>query len=149
MSEKEIEGLLATGSIRRVVRDHHTARMELEAAHQHIRAAEMIQEIDPTLAFTALYDAMRKSITAHMRSSGFRVGSGQGAHAKTVAYARAALDRLDVAETLEEFDALRLLRNQSEYDALFIDPSETAQAHKHAVLLIKAVEDDLEGQPTS
>ena len=143
MSEEEIKELLAKGSIRQVARDHHTAGLELEAAHQHIRAAEMIQETDPTLAFTAFYDAMRKSISAHMRSSGYRVGKGPGAHAKTVAYARAALDQHDIAETLEEFDALRLLRNQGEYEALFIDPNETAQARKHSLLLIEAVEDDL------
>lgn len=148
MSEEEIKELLATGSIRRVPRDHHTALQELEAARQHVRAAEMIQEIDPTLAFTAFYDAMRKSITAHMRSNGYRVGRGPGAHAKTVAYARAALDQLDIEETLEEFDALRLLRNQGEYEALFIDPNETKQAREHAGLLVTAVANDLEGSAT-
>jgi hypothetical protein len=35
----------------------------------------------PTLAFTALYDAIRKAIAAHMRSRGYRVTRGAGAHA--------------------------------------------------------------------
>jgi hypothetical protein len=86
---------------------------------------------------------MRKTITAHMRWHGYRVSKGPGGHAKTVAYANAALDHLDIQETLNEFDALRLLRNQSEYDALFIDPKETAEASKHARLLLEAVERDL------
>ena len=45
---------------------------------------------DSTLAFTALYDAIRKAISAHMRAHGYRVGRGPGAHAKTGEYAQAA-----------------------------------------------------------
>lgn len=48
-----------------------------------IRSIKKIMADDSTLAFTALCDAMRKAIAAHMRSRGYRVTRGAGAHAKT------------------------------------------------------------------
>ena len=98
---------------------------------------------DSTLAFTALYDAMRKAIAAHMRSRGYRVTRGAGAHAKTGEYALVALDHLDIAAHLDEFGALRDLRNQSEYEALHVDVAEVHEALEHARAIVEAIADDL------
>ena len=65
-------------------------------ARRHIASADMIMADDSTLAFTALYDAIRKAIAAHMRLRGYRMTRGPGAHAKTGEYALAALDHLDI-----------------------------------------------------
>src|SRR5437016_3508191 len=118
MTEADVQRLLAEKKIRAVTPDPETARAELDVARRHIVSAEKIMADDSTLAFIALYDAMRKAITAHMRSRGYRVTRGLGAHAKTGEYALAALDHLDIGLHLDEFDALRDLRNQSEYEAL-------------------------------
>ncbi|MEP7224953.1 MAG: hypothetical protein ABI783_08345, partial [Actinomycetota bacterium] len=105
MTEADVQRLLASEKIRRVAPDPEMARAELDVARRHIASAEKIMADDPTLAFTALYDAMRKAIAAHMRSRGYRVTRGPGAYAKTGGYARAALDHLDIGSHLDEFDA--------------------------------------------
>lgn len=93
MTEADLQRLLADRAVMRVRPDPETARQEIATARRHIAAAREIADLDPTLAFTGLYDAMRKAIQAHMRASGYRVTKGPGAHRKTGAYALAALDR--------------------------------------------------------
>ena len=98
---------------------------------------------DSTHAFTALYDAIRKAISAHLRARGYRVGRGPGAHQKTGEYAQAALDHLDISAHLDEFDALRDLRNQSEYEALSVEIGEVREALEHASVIVEAIAGDL------
>jgi hypothetical protein len=92
MTEADVQRLLADRKITRVDPDLVTALEEIATARRHIAAAAEIAELDPTLAFTGLYDAMRKAIQAHMRANGYRVSKGTGGHRKTGEYARAALD---------------------------------------------------------
>lgn len=115
MSDAEIEQLIAERVGVRVESDPETAFGELAMAKTHLAAADAIAELDPTLAFIGLYDAIRKAISAYMRSRGLRVPKGLGAHVKTCRYAHIALQHLGVDEHLDEFDVLRDLRNQSEY----------------------------------
>lgn len=143
MTEADVRRLLTEKKIRTVPPDPETARFELEVARRHIRSAEKITDDDPTLAFTALYDAIRKAIAAHMRSRGYRVTRGPGAHAKTGAYALAALDHLGIAAQLDEFDTLRDLRNQSEYEALSVDVDDAREALEHATAIVEAIARDL------
>lgn len=139
MTEADVQRLLAEKKIRAVTPDPETARAEIDVARRHIVSAEKIMADDSTLAFTALYDAMRKAITAHMRSRGYRVTRGPGAHAKTGEYSLAALDHLDIGPHLDEFDALRDLRNQSEYEALHVDVEEVREALEHASVIVEAI----------
>lgn len=139
MTEADLQRLLADRAVMRVRPDPETARQEIATARRHIAAAREIADLDPTLAFTGLYDAMRKAIQAHMRASGYRVTKGPGAHRKTGAYALAALDMLDIEAHLDEFEALRVVRNQSEYEALFVQPGEVEQALGHATAVLDAV----------
>jgi hypothetical protein len=143
MTEADVQRLLAEEKIRTVSPDPETARVEIDVARRHIVSAEKIMADDSTLAFTALYDAMRKAIAAHMRSRGYRVTRGPGAHAKTGDYALAALDHLDIGSHLDEFDALRDLRNQSEYEALHVDVEEVREALHHASAIVEAIARDL------
>lgn len=143
MTAADIERLLAENKLRRVTPDPETAREEIEVARRHISSAETIKADDPTLAFTALYDAMRKAVWAHMRSRGYRVTRGPGAHMKTGEYAMAALDHLEIDPHLEEFDVLRDLRNQSEYDALHVDVEQVTETVDHARAVVEAVAGDL------
>ena len=143
MTEADIRRLVAEKKIRAVAADPETARAEIEIARRHVASAERIMADDPTLAFAALYDAMRKAITAHMRSRGYRVTRGPGAHVRTGEYALAALDHLDVGPHLDEFDALRDLRNQSEYEALRVETDEVREALQHARAIVEAIAADL------
>jgi hypothetical protein len=143
MTEADVRRLLAEKKIRATPPDPETARVELDLARRHIGSAEKIMANDPTLAFTALYDAMRKAIVAHMRSRGYRVTRGAGVHAKTGEYALAALDQLGIGDDLDEFDTLRDLRNQSEYDATRVDVADVREALKHVRAIVEAVARDL------
>ena len=78
-----------------------------------------------------------------MRSVGNRVTGGPGQHVKTGRYATAALDHLGIGEHLVEFDALRDLRNQSEYDALWVQPGDVHAAVAHVTVILAAVTGDL------
>ena len=139
MGAAELARLLATGQIEQVRADPETAREEIETARRHIAAAAVISELDPTLAFTGLYDAIRKAIQAHMRANGYRISKGPGGHVKTGGYALAALDHLEIGEHLEEFDTLRIVRNQSEYGALFVAEDDVENARRHAGTIVEAV----------
>lgn len=61
MTEADVKHLLTEGKIRAVSPDHETAKIEIDVARRHIASAEKIMADDSTLAFTALYDAMRKA----------------------------------------------------------------------------------------
>ena len=143
MTEADVRRLLAAKTIREVAPDPETARAEIDVARRHIVSAETIMASDSTLAFTALYDAIRKAISAHMRARGYRIGRGPGAHAKTGEYAQAALDHLGIGAHLDEFDALRDLRNQSEYEALSLGIGEVRETLAHASAIVEAIAGDL------
>ncbi len=139
MGEAELLRLLAEKAIERVETDRETARQELDGAKRHLESAASIADADPTAAFAVSYDAMRKAISAHMRASGYRVKKGPGHHQRTGRYALAALDDLHVEDHIEAFDSLRQLRNQSEYDALMVEPDEVEEILEHARALVGAV----------
>lgn len=143
MTDHDVQRLLSEGVIRRVTSDETTAQAELQAAQTHLQSAETLSAADPNAAFQLAYDAARKAIAAHMRANGYRVGSGQGAHAKTGRYAAAALDDGDLEPHLDAFEDLRTLRNQSEYDALVLEQSDVQDALDHARAIVDAVERDL------
>lgn len=50
---------------------------------------------------------------------------------------------LDIDSHLDEFDVLRDLRNQSEYEALHVGVEEVREALEHASAIVEAVADDL------
>ena len=139
MTNEEIQRLIERKVIQRTKPDPITARSEIQTALVHIESAKKIMADDPNLAFTALYDAMRKSVTAHMRSNGLRVTKGAGAHKKTGEYAVVALAHLDIGHHLDEFDALRNLRNQSEYEALYVQPDDVSDALEHVRIIVESI----------
>jgi len=143
VSQEELDELVAKGAIEHIVPDPETARIELEQAQLHVESAAAIAERDPVAAFAIGYDAIRKALSAHMRSRGYRVTRGPGHHARTGSYAVAALDDPRMEEHLEAFDELRQLRNQSEYDALLLESDDVVDALARADAIITAVADDL------
>lgn len=143
MTDSDVKRLLADKVIQRIPADQETAGAEIEVARRHILSARKIMKDDPALAFTGLYDAMRKAVVAHMRSRGFRIAKMQGSHKKTGEYASAALDHLRIGEHLDEFDALRNLRNQSEYDGVSLYLEDVQEALDHVQVIVEAIARDL------
>lgn len=144
MSQEELDELVAEGVIEPVAADPETARIELEQAQLHVESAAEIADRDPVAAFALGYDAIRKALSAHMRSRGYRVaGKGKGHHARVGRYALAAIDDPRLQQHLEAFDELRQLRNQSEYDALLLEPDDVTDSLAHADAIITAVGNEL------
>jgi hypothetical protein len=135
--------LEAGGQIEVVQADPETSRDELAMATRHLSTAREISDSDPVVAYAALYDATRKAISAHMRRRGYRATSGAGHHAKTIAYARAALAGLGVAEELSQLDWMRRIRNGSEYDARSITTEQVLADLTVAEAIVQAVQNDL------
>jgi hypothetical protein len=143
MSQEELDELIAKGALERVAPDPETARAELAQARLHVESAAEIAERDPVGAFAMGYDAIRKTLSAHMRARGYRLTKGKGHHARTGGYAIAAIDDPRVDEHLEAFDDLRQLRNQSEYDALILGSEDVSDALAHAHAIIEAVDKEI------
>jgi HEPN domain len=143
MSQEDLDELVAEGAIEPVVPDPETAQIELEQAQLHVESAAEIAERDPVAAFAIGYDAIRKALSAHMRSRGYRITRGTGHHVRIGRYALAAIDDPRLEEHLEAFDELRQLRNQSEYDAVVLDSDDANEVLAHADAVITAVADDL------
>lgn len=143
MTADALSSLLANGTIERVEPDRRTAGRELGVAREHIESAVLLAERDPAAAFAVGYDAIRKAISAHMRAAGHRVKKGRGHHERVARYARAALADADIGEDLLAIDQLRLLRNQSQYEGLQVEPAEVEEQLVHARAIVGAIGDDL------
>jgi hypothetical protein len=135
--------LEAAGSIEQVADDAAVAANELAMAETHLTTAAEIAESDAIVAYTALYDATRKAISAHMRARGYRATSGSGHHAKTMSYAQAALAHRGVTMELSQLHRMRRLRNSSEYDAQFIPASQVRADLEIATAIVQAVTSEL------
>lgn len=142
MTPNEVDALLAEGAIVRVRRDVKAARADLRAARAHLASAPLAADVDTVGAFSLAYDAMRKALVAHMRASGIRVRSGEGAHYHTGKYGVAALSGRGADDALRAFDRLRSLRNRSEYRGALVKEADVdvAPAHAHAVVEVVALE---------
>jgi hypothetical protein len=144
VADDDLRRLLADGVIERTEPDRDGASQELATARLHLDSAASIARSDPTAAFAVGYEAMRKAIAAHMRWDGFRVKPGRGHHHRTGRYALAALEGRQARAHVEAFDELRLLRNQSQYEGLMVEPQDLAELLSHARALVAAVGEDLD-----
>lgn len=74
----EILGMIDGGDLARVVADPDLADRLLSAAQRHIGSAETLCDSDPELAYAALYDAIRKALSAMLQAQGLRATSAGG-----------------------------------------------------------------------
>jgi hypothetical protein len=111
-----IEALTRAGRIVGAEVDGVAALALLERAKRHLGTAERELDLDPDGAYSLLYDAARKAVTAHMLVSGWRVRSGRpGAHESVALYAEAALGTGAHGGDVRELDRMRRTRNRVEY----------------------------------
>jgi hypothetical protein len=116
----ELDAMLAAGRLERIPADRDAADRAIEAARRHLRSAAALAETDPDLAYTALYDAIRKSCAALLLTDGLRATS-RGGHlavqqAVTVLHGRGG--------PLRSFDRVRRQRNAVEYLGDETDPED-------------------------
>lgn len=116
----DITALIAAGRLERVPSDLAAAERGVRAARRHLESAAAIVDDDPDLAYSALYDAVRKACAAVLQARGLRATSG-GGH---LAVQNAALALFGRNGPLRSFDRLRRRRNEVEYLHQEADPDD-------------------------
>jgi len=141
MSPPSLKELVSTGRIEQVPADQEVAAAVLEEAHRHLLSADAIAEIDPSGAYSLLYDASRKAVSAHMTAKGFRASSDRpGSHAAVIAYATAVLKAGGASELLRNFDRMRRTRHRVEYDGTIIGSRQLQEDLQQARRIVDLVE---------
>lgn len=87
----------------------------LKQAADNVDSANLLAATNPRAAVTLAYDAIRFAVDAHLQANGLRVANEPGAHRVSVAYSRARLSGLVTEADLDEYEALREVRNAIEY----------------------------------
>ena len=136
-----IEEMISEGLIEGVKPDRVAAFAELGMAKAHLVSAEQVLEADPTLAYTALYDAARKAISAEMRHRGVRAIGQTGLHMKTFTYARRMFAGLGIDEALGSLERMRRNRHGSEYSVSVITASQVRRDLPHARAVVAEIEE--------
>jgi len=131
--------LIRQGVVERVDPDPQTARLWLLAAARHLEGAAQIAGVDPTGAYTLLYDGARKALAAAMLVEGLRVRSVLGAHRAVAQYAERLEAGAEELRHLRRFDAIRRNRNRSEYGTRIFGAAEVASDLDHATRIVEFV----------
>jgi uncharacterized protein (UPF0332 family) len=105
--------LLDERHLEQVTADPELARRILDMAVAHLATAEREAELDPAMAYSALYDAARKALTALLQVQGLRP-SRTGGHLAVLEACRAQLDP-PLGRALRPFDRMRRVRHAGEY----------------------------------
>ena len=144
MTESDVDELLEAGRIELVPADVPAAGALLEEATRHLGSAAAVASTDPNGAYSLLYDAARKAVTAHMLTRGYRVTSGRlGGHEAVVRYAEASLSDCPYSEHVAEFDRMRRARNRSEYGVATFGATQLETDLEHARAIVAAVQANL------
>jgi hypothetical protein len=136
----EILAMLDSDELTQVVADLDLAHHLLAAARRHVGSAETLCASDPELAYAALYDAIRKALSAMLQAQGLRPTSG-GGH---VAVQRAIQAQFgpSMGALLRPVNRIRTTRHAVQYpDAeTYIDADQVRADLPAAVGLVEAAE---------
>jgi hypothetical protein len=114
-----VEGMVASRRVRRISDPNWPdARDKASQARAHIKSAGLLASTDPVLAMSALHDATRKVVTAHMEVHGLRPESAPGAHRSVVIYARERLSGILDEDQLDDLELIMRARHDAEYGVL-------------------------------
>lgn len=105
--------MIAGGELERVTADEELAHRIINVALSHLATAEREADLDPVMAYSALYDAARKALTALLQIQGLRP-TRSGGHLAVIAACRAQFDP-PLGATLRPLDRMRRVRHTAEY----------------------------------
>lgn len=107
--------MIADGDLEYVPADEELANRILQMAVDHLGTAERESSLDPVMAYSALYDAARKALTALLQVQGLRP-TRIGGHLAVLGACRAQLDP-PLGKILRPLDRMRRVRHAAEYPA--------------------------------
>lgn len=119
-SSPDVDALIVAGRLERVPADVEAAARAIASARRHLRSADALADADPDLAYTALYDAIRKSCAALLLADGLRATT-RGGHLAVQQAVTALHGRGGV---LRAFDRVRRQRHAVEYLGDEADPED-------------------------
>jgi hypothetical protein len=144
VTRSDLDELVAGGRIERAPADPRAAAALLEEAARHLTSAAAIASTDPNGAYSLVYDAARKAVTAHMLARGYRVAGGRlGGHEAMVRYAEASLSEGPYSEHIAQLDRMRRARNRSEYGFATFGARQLETDLQHARGIVAAVQANL------
>jgi uncharacterized protein (UPF0332 family) len=105
----------------RVAANAELADRPLATARQHLASARLLAASDPYLAYSAVYDAIRKALSALLQVQGLRATTTGGHLA--VLHAVQAQFGASMGAILRPVDRIRVTRHEAEYpgQATYID----------------------------
>lgn len=107
--------LLATRKLLRVQPSAPFVNGRLKQAAENVDSAKLLTSTNPRAAITIAYDAIRFAVDAHLQANGLRVANEPGAHRVSVTYSRERMYDLVTDADLDDYEALREVRNAIEY----------------------------------
>jgi HEPN domain-containing protein len=108
-----IEALLRQGHLEQVIANPDEARHLLGRARTHLSTAAETAELDPEIAYDALYGAARKALTALLVEQGLRP-TREGGHEAAIQAAEAQFVP-PMGDALRPYRRLRRRRAQGDY----------------------------------
>jgi HEPN domain len=134
----ELDRLVAVGQLQGVSPNREQAQSLIRQAVRHLASAEAIVAIDGAGAYSLLYDAARKGLTALLALHGYRPTRTGGHRVIPIACADFATPELH--PLLKSFDRMREVRNELAYPPLELlsrDPQDVTEDLSKARRIIK------------
>ena len=133
----ELDRLVAVGQLQVVEPNEVHAKILIRQATLHLTASESLLSIDGVGAYSLLYEAARKALTALLINHGFRP-TRTGGH-RVIPIACADLATSELKPLLNAFDRMRKSRNELAYppsEFLEPDPQELIDDLKKARAIV-------------
>jgi uncharacterized protein (UPF0332 family) len=136
---EEVQGMIERRELTQVVADADLAERLLATARQHLDSAGVLAATDPYLAYTALYDAIRKALAALLQAQGLRATT-TGGHLAVQQAARAQFGA-SMGAILRPVDRIRTTRHEAEYPSAgtYIDEDTVTDDLPEAEAVVEAV----------
>lgn len=117
-----IEGMIDRNELQRVEPSVELAEHLLDEATRHLASAELLAEVDPSMAYDSLYSAARKAMAAVLARQGLRA-TARGGHVAVEESLNAQLG--EARRVVEDFTQLRRQRNLTDYPGVGTPPMTT------------------------
>jgi uncharacterized protein (UPF0332 family) len=135
----EILGMIERRELEQVTANAELAERLLSTARQHLVSAKLLASNDPNLGYAAIYDAIRKSLSALLQIQGLRATTSGGHLAVT--HAAQAQFGASMGSILRPVDRIRVTRHEAEYPGpvTYVDENSVLDDLPKAEAIVDAV----------
>jgi uncharacterized protein (UPF0332 family) len=136
---EEILGMIERRELDQVAANTELAGRLMAAARQHLSSARLLAPSDPYLGYAAVYDAIRKCLSALLQVQGLRATTS-GGHLAVMNAVRAQFGA-SMGAILRPVDRIRVTRHEAEYPGqlTYIDEQAVLDDLPKADAIVEAV----------